>query len=450
MKANWMPYALADLPRYTSYPTAVQFSDGVGEAETRYWLTQAVSAESLSLYFHIPFCRQLCWYCGCHTYVVNKNERIEGYVALLEQEMDLVLAALGQSPKVAAIHFGGGTPNFLSPDQWRRLSKAIHSRFELMQDAEIACELDPRTLSAEQVEVLAESGVNRASLGVQSFQPAVQAAINRVQCPGLVRDAVDSLRRAGIAKISFDLMYGLPHQSLADMAETTRLAVDMQPDCLAVFGYAHVPWMKKHQRAIDEASLPGARARWDQAEVAAKELTGAGYQRIGFDHYARPGDEMAKAAVQGTLRRNFQGYTTDPSDTLLAFGASAISSLPGGYSQNLKELPRWADAIRAGHLPVARGIALTPDDKLRRLAIERLLCDLKLDFGALCRQVGVEETALDSALPRLQELARDGLIRMTAERAFYLEPEAIGLARHAAAAFDARRQVGAKRHSKAV
>ena len=451
MQDAWLPYALSDLPRYTSYPTAVQFHDGVGETQAKAWLAATgQSAQSLSLYFHIPFCHRLCWYCGCHTYVVIKAERVAGYVDLLDQEMALQARLLGRDVPVTTVHFGGGTPTFLTPPQWCQLLAAVRRHFTLAPDAELAVEIDPRQLDQARIAALAESGVNRASLGVQTFAPEVQTAIDRQQPFEMVARCAEALRGAGIKQLSFDLMYGLPRQSLQDVEDSCRLAAQLSPQRLAVFGYAHVPWMKKHQRAIQDADLPGARARWDQAAVAADTLVSLGYRRIGFDHFALPNDAMTRAAESGALRRNFQGYTTDQAEALLAFGVSAIGALADGYVQNLKELPRYADAVRAGHLPLARGVALSADDKLRRHAIERLLCDLVLNLGAVCKAHGQSEDTLDNALPALRTLEADGLVTFEAPRRLKIPEAARNLMRHAAAAFDLYRRPQPQRHSRAV
>jgi oxygen-independent coproporphyrinogen III oxidase len=289
-------HAERNLPRYTSYPTALAFHPGVGEAEARAWAAALGPDQKLSVYVHIPFCRQLCWYCGCHTSVPNGYRRIGAYVERLKDEIGLWAATLGDHGGLAHLHFGGGSPNALEPDDFKALVDELARAFRLRPDAEIAVELDPRTLDDGFIAALGASGVTRASLGVQTFDSLVQAKVKRLQPYELVADRVEALRRAGVRGINFDLMYGLPGQSPSRVAETARLAAGLVPDRISVFGYAHVPWFKKHQSVIREEELAGLDGRWAQADAADEALAGAGYERIGLDHYARPGDELSRAA----------------------------------------------------------------------------------------------------------------------------------------------------------
>jgi len=384
------------VPRYTSYPTAPQFHAGIGAESYRRWLGGLDPAAPVSLYLHVPFCRRLCWYCGCNTHVASRYRSVATYRDLLLAEIDRVAAALPAGLRASRIHWGGGTPTILSPEDFLAIHARLRRHFDIGPESEIAIEIDPRVLDKPMVAALAEAGVRRASLGVQDFDPEVQRAINRWQPYERTAAAAEALREAGIGNINLDLIYGLPHQTLASLLRTIDLAFGLAPQRIALFGYAHVPWLKPHQQLLPAADLPGPAARWDQAMGAAERLQALGYDWIGLDHFALPGDDMAEAARRGRLRRNFQGYTTDDAETLLGFGASAIGRLPQGYVQNITEVKEWEAAVGGGDLPIARGIALDDDDRLRRLVIERLMCDLEVDLGASTRAFG--ETAVFSRL----------------------------------------------------
>ena len=436
-------YALARLPRYTSYPTAPQFGP-LDEAEYRGWLAGIRPQDTISLYLHVPFCRALCWYCGCHTAVTRNPARIERYGAALQREAGLLAAALPAHAGLAALHLGGGTPSILGAAGLRALLAELRRRFPLRPDAELAIELDPRVLDEAIVAALAEGGITRASLGVQDIDPAVQRRIGRPQPAAVVERSVAWLRAAGIRGVNLDLMYGLPGQGAAQVAATARFAAGLGADRVAVFGYAHVPWMKPHQNAIHADALPGALERLLQAEAAERALVAAGYQAIGLDHFARPGDPMAVAAREGRLHRNFQGYTTDAAPVLLGLGASAIGSIAeAGYAQNEPNERRWVAAVEDGALPVRRGRAVTAEDRLRRHCIERVMCDFALDL------TGLPGGLLAAVRPALAPLASDGVIELTAE---LLRVTTAGRrhVRHVAACFDAYLGTGAGRHSVAV
>lgn len=437
MEKRHLAYALQDIPRYTSYPTAAQFGPLAAETFTG-WRAQLPPDASLSAYVHVPFCRQLCWYCGCHTSIPNSYARAERYLEAVMAEIAATGAALPARGRVAHVHFGGGTPTFLKPDDFTQLMEAIRTHLGLAENPELAIEIDPRTLTPDMVSCLAENGINRASLGVQDFSLAVQAKINRVQPFGLVANGVAQLRKAGIGAINFDLIYGLPGQSLESVAETARLTAEVSPSRVAVFGYAHVPWFKKQQQMIHEADLPGAQARFAQAMKIGEVLMHAGYVAVGLDHYVRPDDDMAKALRSRSLKRNFQGYTTDPADALLGFGPSSISALPQGFAQNARDQAQWLGAAMAGKCSVDRGIAVTEDDKRRAAIISEIMCYLEADFAAF-----------PEALPRLQELAADGLVELSGTQ--LKVPEAMRLfCRSVAQAFDAHYQPSERRHAKAV
>lgn len=436
-------------PRYTSYPTALQFSPDVDEAAYRGWLAALPADEAVSLYLHIPFCARLCWYCGCNTRAVNRPEPIAEYVELLRREMALLGEALPGRLPVRTIHFGGGSPNMLSVAGLEQLFAGLGEVFDLAPDCEVAAELDPTTLSQAWVEAAAGHGLNRASLGVQNLDPAVQAAINREESFDQIARGVGWLRDAGVRSINLDLMYGLPHQTTANTLDTVDAVLSLRPERIALFGYAHVPWMKAHQQLIDEGALPWPGARLDQAEAAAARLAEAGYVRIGLDHFARADDSMAVALEDGALRRNFQGYTTDAASTLLGLGASAIGHLPQGFIQNTAAEVAWRAAVAAGRLPVARGVAVSAEDRFRGEIIERLMCDLAVDLDAVCARHGRDASELADAITRLTPFIGDGLARLDGRR---LEVVGHGrlVVRSICAAFDTYFEPAAQRHSKAL
>lgn len=406
-------YGEARLPRYTSYPTAPRFEDGVDADVHAEWLARLPAEEPVSLYLHVPFCRSMCWYCGCHTTITLEDAPIRTYLEMLGAEIDLVAAAAGRALPVGAIHFGGGTPTIVQPHEFLDLMAHLHQSTRISSNTEIAVEIDPRRLSTEMCRALGDAGVTRASLGVQSFDPVVQKAINRLQSPDQTHAAVEGLRHAGVGGINFDLIYGLPHQTVASAVETARLAVAMRPERFAVFGYAHVPSFKKHQRLIDEATLPDAVARHAQAEAIAETLEEAGYRRIGLDHFALPDDTLSIAAATGRLKRNFQGYTTDRHETLIGLGASAIGRTVDGYVQNHVPIGRHAQAIAAGRLATAKGYRLTAEDRLRAAVIERLMCDFRADLGRLAAEHGFMLDTLIGGNRMFERLIADGIVTFT-------------------------------------
>jgi oxygen-independent coproporphyrinogen-3 oxidase len=442
-------YGQERLPRYTSYPTAPHFSHAVGPATYAEWLRALPRRAQASLYLHVPFCRSMCWYCGCHTSVARRDGPIAVYQSALRCEIDLVARQIERRIRVSHIHFGGGTPTIMAPESVVDLMGTLRHSFFVLPSAEIAIEIDPRTLSPAMVDALALGGVNRASLGVQSFDPQVQRAINRVQSFEETAAATENLRRAGIAGVNFDLIYGLPHQTVASCLDTVRRSVELRPDRLSVFGYAHVPAFKKHQRKIDEAVLPDSPARHDQACAIADALREAGYVQVGLDHFALPGDAMAIAFREGRLRRNFQGYTTDASDVLIGFGASAIGTLPQGYVQNEVQIPAYQAAIAAGRLATVKGYALTDDDRLRADIIERIMCDYAVDLGAICARHGSAAEAVLNAAPRLRDLVSDGIVELDGASLAVTEQSRF-LVRSVAAAFDAHLDASKQLHSRAV
>jgi oxygen-independent coproporphyrinogen-3 oxidase len=442
-------YGQERLPRYTSYPTAPHFSGAIGPDTYAEWLKAIPRHASTSLYLHVPFCRSMCWYCGCHTSVARRDEPIAAYAAALRCEIDLVTRQIERRIQVNHIHFGGGTPTIMAPETFTDLIGSIRHAFFVLPSAEVAIEIDPRTLTDQMIGALAYGGVNRASLGVQSFDPVVQRAINRVQSFDEAAAATKGLRRAGITGINFDLIYGLPHQTIASCLDTVRRCVELRPDRFSVFGYAHVPTFKKHQRKIEDAWLPDSLERHDQSYAIANALQEAGYVQIGLDHFALPDDEMATALRDGKLHRNFQGYTTDASDILLGFGASAIGHLPQGYVQNEVHTRAYTEAIAGGRLATVKGYTLTDDDRLRAEIIERIMCDFGVDLDQVCARHGSAPEEMLQSSPRLQHLISDGIVEIDGA-SLALADDSRFLVRSVAAAFDAHLDGSQQLHSRAV
>lgn len=440
--------AEAKVPRYTSYPTAPHFSKAVTARTYAQWLSELRPDATLSLYLHIPFCRELCHYCGCYTKASRRIEPVERYAKVLRREIELV-AELAGSQRVTRIHWGGGTPSVLGSDLIA-VHAAIGRHFDLRHLTEQAIELDPRTIDERLIELLCEIGINRASLGVQDLSSHVQQAIGRIQPPDRVEAAVKALRAAGIAELNFDLMYGLPRQTLEDIHANVEFVQRLRPQRLSLFGYAHVPWFRPHQRLIDSAELPGAAARLEQAEAARAFLIEAGYQPVGIDHFALPGDELARAAREGRLHRNFQGYTTDNADALLGFGVSAIGQLPQGYVQNSLDQYLYATAVTSGRPATDRGHAFTDDDRVRARVIERLMCDFAVDLEAAA---GVRATELrsefESRIEAILGADADQMVQITGSRIAVTEGGRPYL-RLVASAFDSYLALQGGRHSVAV
>ena len=437
------------VPRYTSYPTAPHFTPAIDAVRYSDWLHGLPDDAPLSLYLHVPFCARLCYFCACHTTVVHRIEPLISYGQAMLAEIDLIAAAIGRRLPVQHVHWGGGTPSALPADLMLAVMDRLRARFAFRPDAEIAIEVDPRELSAESLAAVGAMGATRASLGVQDFDPAVQHAINRIQDYALTAECAERLRGVGVDSINLDLVYGLPHQTVAGVRRTVEQALRIRPDRAAVFGYAHVPWMKKHQALLPEEALPGAHERFAQRQAVEEVLVGHGYVPVGLDHFALPDDSLARAAADARLKRNFQGYTTDDAPVLLGIGASSIGSLPQGYVQNLPSVPAWRDAVRGGALPVARGIALTAADRLRRAVIEQIMCRHEVDLRAVAASFGADPDGLMDAAPLLQEMQRDGLVQWDGYRVS-VTPEGRPLVRSVAAAFDTYLQSGAGRHSAAV
>ncbi len=401
-------------PRYTSYPTAPYFTEAFGEKE---WLdelnqTQA-SGRDMSLYVHIPFCDTLCYYCGCNMVATHDYSKADAYLGYLFEEIDRAAALISPGRMARQVHWGGGTPTFLKPADIRRLFQHLASRFRIAPDAEISCELDPRELSREHIAALAESGFNRVSMGVQDLDDKVQQAVNRVQPESLILQVYGWLREAGFNSINIDLMVGLPHQTVESFSPTLDKILALGPDRLAVFNYAHVPWMKKHQKLIIESDLPDLPAKLALQKLMMERLADAGYVYIGMDHFAKADDEIVQAQQSKTLYRNFQGYTTHKDCDIYAFGVSAISQTAEVYVQNAKNLAEYQRRIASGGLATERGLRISHDDMIRRETISGIMCDLELDKAKFGQQWGVDfDVFFADALNDLKDLAADGLITL--------------------------------------
>lgn len=437
-------YAGYNVPRYTSYPTAADFSADVGAKDHETWLAGLGAGQAVSVYLHVPYCRKICLYCGCNTRMAVRDDVIEAYRRALEAEIDLVASLVGGRAKIARLHWGGGTPSILGPDGLRSVIAALRCQFPFANALKHAIELDPRHVTVALVEALAELGVARASLGVQDVNPLIQTAIGRLQPLAVIETAVERLRSVGIRNLNFDLMYGLPLQTAASLRKTCALVAAMGPDRIACFGYAHLPRLKANQRRIDEAKLPSQDQRIEQAEVMSEELMSAGYLRIGIDHFAKPGDALARAAAGGKLHRNFQGYTEDASGVLLGLGASSISTFADGFVQNVADVPTYVGAIAAGSLASARGCRRDGNDRQRAQIIERLMCDFSVDLDVVA-----PNAEFRNEMARLTAMQSEGLIEIAGAK-LTITQAGRAVVRVIAATFDTYRCAQAAQFSKAI
>jgi oxygen-independent coproporphyrinogen-3 oxidase len=406
-------------PRYTSYPTADRFVEAFGEAELAQWLAKRSIggiAQPLSLYVHLPFCESICYYCGCNKIVTRDHGRSAKYIKYLNKELALLEPHLGEGAPIAQLHWGGGTPTFLPPQEMRELMLMIDARFSRAPGFECAIEVDPRHAPEGTMAFLASLGFNRVSLGVQDFDPAVQKAVHRIQPEPLVRRVVDEARAAGIRSLNFDLIYGLPKQTLDSFNATLDKVIALAPERIALYSYAHLPTVFKPQRRILDAELPSAEAKLEILTLAIGRLTRAGYLYIGMDHFARPDDELAIAQRRGRLQRNFQGYSASPDGDLLGVGISAIGRVGPTYYQDCKRLDEYAAALDAGHLPVARGLELSHDDLLRRAVIQALACHFRLSIESIEDAYLVDfRDYFSRELAELARLQDDGLVDLSPE-----------------------------------
>jgi oxygen-independent coproporphyrinogen III oxidase len=405
-------------PRYTSYPPATRFAPSFEKAALLEKIREnnATAEGNLSLYFHLPFCRSLCWYCGCTTIITTQQKKSASYLELIDREMDVLRGRINPERKVVQLHFGGGTPTFLLPDELRALGRMIHRRFNIAPDAEFGVEIDPRRLTEDHIKALREIGCNRVSLGVQDHNPQVQLAIHRIQPLEVTQKAVDWARAAGIKMVNVDLIYGLPHQTPVTFEKTLDEIIALRPDRLAVFSYAHVPWIKPSQKILETENLPDAETKLQLLKLTMDKLTANDqFVNVGMDHFARPDDELALAQKNKTLQRNFQGYSTCGNTDIYSFGISSISQAADAYWQNFKEIDAYAEALGRGELPIERGYVLTADDVVRRKVIMRLMCDLEIDYAGLSTHVGVNvPDYFASEIASLTDLEADGLVERNA------------------------------------
>lgn len=440
-------------PRYTSYPPANRFTAELAGLELERAIADdnVVSGAPLSLYFHLPFCETRCWFCGCNTVITLRRDAAREYLDDLAREMRLTAAHVDVRRPVTQIHLGGGTPTFFPPEELRRLGALVREIFpNVAADAEFGVEVDPRRLTREHVLALREIGANRASLGVQDTNPAVQLAIHRIQPHAMNEQAVTWLRESGFDSINVDLIYGLPLQTAESFARTIDDVLGLDPDRLSVFSYAHVPWIKPAQRILEDRQLPNAEEKLAMFAVAHEKLTTAGYVDIGLDHFAKPDDELAVALRGGTLQRNFQGYSTRGGASLYSFGISAISSTAATYRQNHKTLDAWRAALDAGQLPVERGLRLSDEDQRRRVIIMRLMCDRGLDYAALSRELELDFAATYAAeIASLDDLEADGIVHRT-KGGVRVTSVGVPLLRVVAMRFDPDLASGAGRHSRTI
>ena len=440
-------------PRYTSYPPATKFTAQV----TWETLSQRIDENNqterdLSLYFHIPFCETLCWFCGCTTVITLNHEKGMGYVEALGREVSTMASRINPRRKAVQLHFGGGSPTFLRPDEIRRLGEIIHEQFDFSPEIEASVEVDPRRLTRDHMVALREIGFNRASMGVQDFNPLVQEAVHRIQPVEMTRRAIDWMRELGFGSVNLDLIYGLPHQTVESFDETLDIVLGMDPDRLAVFSYAHVPWIKPAQKILQIKVLPPPEVKLQILKLIIERLTqNDRYVYIGMDHFAKPTDELAVAQGNKRLQRNFQGYSTRAGSDIYAFGMSSISQIPDAYWQNEKELPQWKSAVDAGRVPVQKAYLVTKEDKIRRDTIMRVMCDLSLDFATMSSKLGVDfEKHFAVELSSLDDLVADGLVEFT-EGGFNVTDSGRLFIRNVAMRFDnTLAPVGERRHSRTI
>jgi len=435
-----LPRYATDGPRYTSYPTAPVWSEAYGPDELRAELGRrdVEPADGLSLYVHVPFCDALCHFCACNKLITRNHGLAAGYLDAVARELAAVREALAVPRPATQQHWGGGTPTWLAPDELRALHRSVTDAFPMAPGAELSIEVDPRVTSAGHVEALRECGFNRLSMGVQDFDPRVQEAVHRIQTATATGALVRQARDAGFASVNFDLIYGLPYQTEASFAATLDGVLDLAPDRLALYSYAHVTWLAKQQRGFERKDLPDAQTKLRILLLAIRRLLAAGYRFIGLDHFARPEDELSRALADRTLRRNFMGHTTQAGVDLLGFGPSAISELRGAYAQSEREVPAWEAAVRAGGLATRRGHALSPDDRERRWAIGRILCHGELRASEFAAEFGRPFAEVYAAeLRALEPAAADGLVAIGPDASLRVTPLGRLLVRNLAMAFDA-------------
>ncbi|MGH1378744.1 MAG: oxygen-independent coproporphyrinogen III oxidase [Alphaproteobacteria bacterium] len=434
------------VPRYTSFPTAVQFTHDISQNDYVSLIEGIEPDERVSVYIHIPFCHSLCHYCGCNTKILNSYAPVESYLENMFSEISLVGKTMSQRQDVSLVHFGGGSPNYLKPKDLRRVIDKVSEFFDISDDTNIDIESDPRYLDTEMIKCYADIGVTRVSLGVQDFNHDVQVAINRVQPFEMVENCVKELRENGINQINFDLIIGLPKQTVETVRNTAESAASLLPDRLAVFPYAHVPWMKKHQKLLDKYVMADGYERFLMNEAVDSVLKGNGYNAIGTDHYARAVDPLCAAQSGGELKRNFQGYTTDSSNTIIGFGLSSISSYKDAYVQNTTDPASYRKNLSDNKFPIQRGCVLSDDDRLLRSLIEEVMCNFKVD---LTKYADVLAGSIDSIKIKLSELEQDGLVVFEGQL-LKITQAGLPFTRVVASCFDPYFQMQDNQHAKAI
>ena len=437
----------AKVPRYTSYPTAPHFNRAVGEADFINWIRVIPEGAQISLYVHVPFCRRLCWFCACRTQGTQSDAPVLAYLETLKTEIAMLGRTLPAGVRLSRLHWGGGTPTLLSPAMMTDLAGAIREIAPFTETTEFSVEIDPGEIDGPRLDALAAAGMNRASIGVQDFDPDIQKVIGRSQSFEITRDAVQALRARGIRSLNADILYGLPFQDSARIADSTRKLLELEPDRVALYGYAHVPWMARRQTLIPAEALPAPEARLHLFETARRLFTWAGYREIGIDHFAKPGDGLSVAAEAGVLRRNFQGYTDDQAVALIGLGASSISRFPQGYAQNASKTAEYQGRVRGGEFATGRGHAFRGEDVLRARVIEELMCQFRADLDALEAECGAAPGTLD-AMAGAAVARFPGYLHATG-RILEIPHEGHALARMIARCFDAY-EMSAESHSLAI
>ena len=437
----------ARVPRYTSYPTAPQFAGGVGDQTFVEWIEAIPAGSSISLYMHVPFCRRLCWFCACRTQGTSSDEPVRAYAKVLKAEIALLKRHLAPGVRLSRLHWGGGTPTLMPADMMRDLAATVFDVVPMAEGAEFSVEIDPNEVDAARLDALVASGMNRASIGVQDFDPEIQKVIGREQSYELTKEVADMIRDRGVPSLNADILYGLPFQTNTRIADSVQKLLTLSPDRVALYGYAHVPWMSRRQQMIPSDAIPTPQERLNLFETARKLFVWDGYDEIGIDHFARPTDGMAKAAKAGTLRRNFQGYTDDTAPVLVGLGASSISRFPQGYAQNASATAAHTKAIREGHFSTHRGHAFSGEDQLRGRIIEALMCDFRVDRAEILACFTVTEARLDQLLADAAA-AFPGMVTLD-DSGLAIPPQARPLTRMVARAFDAYDQSKAQ-HSAAI
>lgn len=437
----------ARVPRYTSYPTAPHFAGGVGPGNFVNWIEGIAEGSEISLYLHVPFCRRLCWFCACRTQGTSSDAPVLAYAKVLKAEIALLKRHLPRGVRLSRLHWGGGTPTLLAPDSMRELAAAVFDAVPMAEGAEFSVEIDPNEIDAARLDALAAAGMNRASIGVQDFDPEIQKTIGREQSYELTKQVADMIRNRGIASLNADILYGLPFQTRARISDSVQKLLTLNPDRVALYGYAHVPWMSRRQQMIPSDAMPTPQERLALFETARQLFTWDGYDEIGIDHFARPTDSMAKAARAGTLRRNFQGYTDDTAPVLVGLGASSISRFPQGFAQNVSGTADYTRAIRDGGFSTHRGHVFTGEDVMRARIIEALMCDFRVSRAEILAGFDVTPERLD-ALLRSAADGFAGMVKLDTEGLTIL-PEGKPLTRMIARAFDAYDQTKAQ-HSAAI